>query len=172
MKNFKNIVLDSTPPENKNDLWLHQIDADEGEYELKLFTTVKQGNRHSQKWVTIGTGSYNPDTPTPTPPIIVDDWYVLNGVEKITDGINIPLNNPIKTVSHTIYSINKGYVYLILNLNQNLKSVISPDSGEIITDDFKPDKNIFINGKMYKVYFMEQNMDHNVTYKITITQNG
>lgn len=44
MKNFKNIVLDSIPPENRNDLWLHQIDADDGQYELKVFATIKKDN--------------------------------------------------------------------------------------------------------------------------------
>lgn len=42
MKIFKNIVLDTVPPENKNNLWLYPIDADEGKYELKLFTTIKK----------------------------------------------------------------------------------------------------------------------------------
>lgn len=103
MKNFKNIVLDSIPPENRNDLWLHQIDADEGKYELKIFATIKRDNSVSPQWVTVGTGSYNPDTPTPTPsPVIIDDWYVLNGVKEITDWSSVNLNNPITSASYTV----------------------------------------------------------------------
>lgn len=44
MKIFKNIVLDTVPPENKNNLWLYPIDADDGQYELKVFATIKRDN--------------------------------------------------------------------------------------------------------------------------------
>ena len=170
MKRFKNIVLDSTSPENKNDLWLHQIDADEGKYELKLFATVKQGNRHSQKWVTIGTGTGNNTTPD-TPPVIIDGWYVLNGVEEILDWSSVSLSNPITSASYTINSIKAGYMHLILNTNQNLSSVKSIDTQEDITKEFV-NNQISISEKNYKVYSLAQNLEVQSKFKITITQNG
>lgn len=171
MKNFKNIVLDSIPPENRNDLWLHQIDADEGKYELKIFATVKQGNKHFQKWITVGTGGYTPDSPTPTPPGRIDSWYVLNGVAEIYDWSELNLENPITNASFTINSIKAGYVYIILNTNQNLSSVKSIDTPEDITVEFICNQ-ISIRGKDYKVYSITQNLEVESRYKITITQNG
>lgn len=172
MKIFKNIVLDTVPPENKNNLWLYPIDADDGQYELKVFATIKRDNSVSPQWVTIGTGSYNPDTPTPTPPpVIIDDWYVLNGVKEITDWSSVNLNNPITSASYTVNSIKVGYMYLILNTNQNLSSVKSIDTQEDITRDFVYNQ-ISINEKNYKVYSIIQNLEVESRYKITITQNG
>lgn len=173
MKNFKNIVLDSIPPENRNDLWLHQIDADEGKYELKIFATVKQGNKHFQKWITVGTGGYTPDSPTPTPSGRIDSWYVLNGVAEIQDWNESYLKNPITSISYPISSLKAGFVYLILNTNQSLKSVISPQTQENITGDFTENMyTITINNKSYKVYEVFNGIETESSYNITITQNG
>lgn len=126
MKNFKNIVLDSIPPENRNDLWLHQIDADEGKYELKIFATVKQGNRHSQKWVTIGTGTGNNTTPD-TPPVSIEPWYYYKSNEP-TNASQFPDYTQVTNWSKKLFLDTKN-LFILISSEYNVK-VVSENNEE------------------------------------------